>query len=52
LIPPACGEDTASSIPFAEFLLIDGMGHDLPPELYDVVAGGIARMARRTARRS
>jgi pimeloyl-ACP methyl ester carboxylesterase len=52
LIPPACGEDTASSIPFAEFLLIDGMGHDLPPELYDVVAGGIERMARRTARRS
>ncbi len=50
LIPSACGEDTASSIPHAEFLLIEGMGHDLPPELYQVIADGIARNAGRASR--
>jgi pimeloyl-ACP methyl ester carboxylesterase len=47
LIPAPCGRDTASSIPGAEFMLIEGMGHDLPPELYQVVADGIERIARR-----
>jgi pimeloyl-ACP methyl ester carboxylesterase len=47
LIPSACGKDTASSIPHAEFMLIEGMGHDLPPELYQVVADGVERIARR-----
>ncbi len=46
LILPACGRDTASSIPDAEFLLLDGMGHDLPPALYDRVAEAIDRTAR------
>ena len=32
LVPYACGEDTARSIPGAKLLGIDGMGHDLPPE--------------------
>ena len=32
LIPPACGQDTALSIPNAVYLPIDGMGHDLPRE--------------------
>jgi pimeloyl-ACP methyl ester carboxylesterase len=30
LIPPACGEDTASRILNARLALIEGMGHDLP----------------------
>jgi len=47
LFPPACGEDTASSIPNAELVLVDGMGHDLPKELYQLVADGIERTARR-----
>jgi pimeloyl-ACP methyl ester carboxylesterase len=47
LLPPACGRDTASSIPHADFMLIEGMGHDLPPELYQVVGDGIERIARR-----
>lgn len=47
MIPFACGRDTASSVPHAEFMLIEGMGHDLPPELYQVVADGIERIARR-----
>lgn len=44
---PACGKDTASSIPNAEFMLIDGMGHDLPHQLYDVVIEAITRTARK-----
>ena len=42
LIPPACGADTASSIPGAEFMLIDGMGHHLPAALHRTVADAIA----------
>lgn len=43
----ACGEDTASAIPGAELMLVDGMGHDLPPQLYKVIVDGIEQMARR-----
>lgn len=46
LILPACGKDTAISIPNADFMLIDGMGHDLPPALYLTVGRAIGRMAR------
>lgn len=31
LVPVACGHDTARRIPGARFLVIPGMGHDLPP---------------------
>lgn len=48
LFVPACGEDTASAIPGAELMLVDGMGHDLPPQLYKKVADGIERTARRS----
>ncbi|SHF38701.1 Pimeloyl-ACP methyl ester carboxylesterase [Seinonella peptonophila] len=47
LFVPACGEDTASAIPGAELMLVDGMGHDLPHQLYKVIADGIERTARR-----
>jgi pimeloyl-ACP methyl ester carboxylesterase len=47
LFPPACGEDTAASIPDSEMMLVDGMGHDLPPSLYRTVADAIERTARR-----
>ncbi|MBW2593416.1 MAG: alpha/beta fold hydrolase, partial [Deltaproteobacteria bacterium] len=33
LIPPAKGRETADLIPGATFKLIDGMGHDTPPDL-------------------
>lgn len=52
LILPACGKDTASSIPDAEFLLVDGMGHDLPPTLSRTVARAIDQIARRASDRS
>jgi pimeloyl-ACP methyl ester carboxylesterase len=48
LVPVACGRDTASSIRGSEFMLIEGMGHDLPSSLYQTVADGIDRVARRS----
>ncbi len=48
LFPPACGEDTAASIPAADFMLMEGVGHDVPAELYDAVIEAIDRTARKT----
>lgn len=47
LFVPACGEDTASAIPGAELMLVDGMGHDIPHQLYKVIVDGIECTARR-----
>ncbi|MGD8416770.1 MAG: alpha/beta hydrolase [Pseudomonadales bacterium] len=47
LIPPAASEDIARNIAGARLLIIDGMGHDLPSELYTTVADTIAANARR-----
>jgi pimeloyl-ACP methyl ester carboxylesterase len=41
------GRATAAAIPGAELLLIDGMGHDLPPALHETFADGIRRTASR-----
>jgi pimeloyl-ACP methyl ester carboxylesterase len=41
------GRATASAIPGAELLLIEGMGHDLSPELYETFVDAIARVAAR-----
>ena len=43
------GRATASAIPGAELVLIDGMGHDLPTDLYDTFVEGIRRTADRAA---
>ena len=37
ILPWPCGLDAAQRIPFADWQLIDGMGHDFPP-------GVVARM--------
>ena len=47
LFPLSCGEDTATSIPGAEWLPIQGMGHDLPAPLFSIIAGSIIRLADR-----
>jgi len=44
LVPPDCGRDTAATIPGARLMLIDGMGHDLPPALYRPVADAIREL--------
>jgi pimeloyl-ACP methyl ester carboxylesterase len=35
LVPVACGVDTAAAIPGATLHVIEGMGHDLPPQLIE-----------------
>ena len=49
LFPPACGQDIAANVAGAELVLIDGMGHDLPPALYRQVGDAIAALAARSA---
>lgn len=34
---PDCGKDIADSIPNAQFMLIEGMGHSIPQELYSTI---------------
>jgi pimeloyl-ACP methyl ester carboxylesterase len=41
------GVATAEAIPGAELETIEGMGHDLPPELFELFADRIAGLARR-----
>ncbi|WP_168211485.1 hypothetical protein [Actinosynnema sp. ALI-1.44] len=42
-----CVKDTADTIPGARLLLVPGMGHDLPPELFDLFADTVEGVARR-----
>jgi pimeloyl-ACP methyl ester carboxylesterase len=48
MVHPSGGRATAAAIPGAELLLVDGMGHDLPPALFETFADGIRRTADRT----
>jgi pimeloyl-ACP methyl ester carboxylesterase len=41
------GRATAAAIPGAELLLVDGMGHDLPPELHATLVDAVTRTASR-----
>ena len=47
LVHASGGRATAAAIPGAELLLIPGMGHDLPTEIWSDVIDGIERTARR-----
>lgn len=49
LIPIAGGRATAQAIPGARYVAIEGMGHDLPHELYDEISAEVARTARAAA---
>jgi pimeloyl-ACP methyl ester carboxylesterase len=48
MVHPSGGRAVAEAIPGAQLLLIPGMGHDLPPELWDTFAGVIRRTADQT----
>lgn len=37
LVPMACGQDTARRIPGARFVAVPGMGHDLPPQVVQIL---------------
>jgi pimeloyl-ACP methyl ester carboxylesterase/DNA-binding transcriptional MerR regulator len=47
LCDPSGGRATAAAIPGAELVLIEGMGHDLPPGLWDRIADHIATVVQR-----
>ena len=44
---PSGGRATAAAVPGAELVLIEGMGHDLPPGIWDRLADLIAENVRR-----
>ncbi len=50
LVRPAGGRATARAIPNARLKMIDGMGHDLPRQLWPVFAEEIAATAARAGR--
>jgi len=52
LIPPACGKDTAASIPNSVYMPVEGMGHDLPTELYGTIAEAIVEVASQVSQHS
>ncbi len=51
LVHPSGGKATARAIPEAELVLIPGMGHDMPRELWPVLIDAIERSASRATRR-
>ena len=46
LVDPSGGRRTAEAIPGARFVLIDGMGHDYPPQLWDQIVALVSEHAR------
>lgn len=47
LVQPVGGVETANAIPGAELRIIPGLGHDLPPGLYDIFVDAILAAATR-----
>ena len=50
LVPVEGGVDTHEAVAGSELMLIEGMGHNLPPELWDEIVGGIAGLTARAGR--
>ena len=49
LVQVAGGEATAEAVPGAELLVLDGMGHNLPRELWPTIVDAIDRVAARAS---
>jgi len=45
LVPVEGGKDTAEAIAGSELIIIDGMGHSLPPETWEQISDAIAKNA-------
>jgi pimeloyl-ACP methyl ester carboxylesterase len=45
LVQPAGGEATAKAVPGAELLVLEGMGHDLPRELWPQILDAIVAVS-------
>jgi pimeloyl-ACP methyl ester carboxylesterase len=52
LVPVEHGKDIAEAVPGAELLIIAGMGHNLPPEVWPRVVGVVAAHAKRAGRQA
>lgn len=52
LVPVEGGIDTHESISGSELMLIEGMGHSLPSELWDQIVDGISALTARAARKN
>ena len=48
LVPVSGGRDTAENIPGADLRVIPGMGHDIPPALYDTIVEGVMSAVARS----
>ena len=42
LVPVAAGRDTAEAVPGAKLLIVEGMGHDMPPVVWPVIIEAMA----------
>ena len=49
LVDLACAEDVEKTVPGAEMLVIDGMGHDYPDDAVPTIADAILENSKRTA---
>jgi pimeloyl-ACP methyl ester carboxylesterase len=47
LVRPGAGRQVAAAIPDARLVMVPGMGHDLPPEVWPLIAGELVANARR-----
>jgi pimeloyl-ACP methyl ester carboxylesterase len=45
LVPVEGGKETAEKIPGSELIIIEGMGHSLPPETWPQIVDAIAKNA-------
>jgi pimeloyl-ACP methyl ester carboxylesterase len=48
LVDPSGGRATAAAVPGAELMIVAGMGHHLPPEIFDELADRVAAQATST----
>lgn len=48
LVPAEAGRATAAAVAAAELVLIEGMGHDLPPEVWPRIVGAIGDLVARS----
>ena len=46
LVRPAGGRATAAAVPGARLVMVPGMGHSIPRELWDTVVDGVAELVR------
>jgi pimeloyl-ACP methyl ester carboxylesterase len=49
LVRPAAGRSVAAAIPGARLVMVPGMGHDLPRELWPLITGELVVNARRVS---